>query len=95
MKRIIINTPDSVSAILVGGRWEAVSKLLPAKGVVILTDNNLFKLYRDRFPDFPVLKIKPGEESKQVAIIEELAGKLMKKGMKLASKSKFPCGAGS
>lgn len=81
MKRIIINTPDSVSAILIGGRWEAVIKLLPVKGVVILTDNNLHKLYGDRFPDFPVLKIKPGEESKQVVIIEKLAGELMKRGI--------------
>jgi len=81
VKRIIINTPDSVSAILVGGRWEAVSKLLPEQGVVIITDNNLFKQYGERFPDFPILKIKPGEESKQMAVIEKLAGELMKVGI--------------
>ena len=81
MKRIIINTPDSVSAILVGGRWEAVSKLLPGKGVVILTDNNLYRLYGDRFPDFSVLKISPGEDSKKLSIIEKLAGELMKRGI--------------
>jgi 3-dehydroquinate synthase len=81
LKKIIIETPDSVSAILVGGRWEAVSRLLPAEGVVIITDSNLYKLYGDRFPGFPVLKIKPGEESKQLPVIEKLSNELLKKGI--------------
>jgi 3-dehydroquinate synthase len=81
LKRIIINTPDSVSAILVGARWEAVIKLLPESGVVILTDNNLFRLYGDRFPGFQVLKVKPGEGTKQLGTIEKLSAELMKKGI--------------
>ena len=81
MKRVIINTRDSLSAILIGARWEAVTKLLPQNGVAILTDNNLFKLYGERFPGYPVMKIKPGEESKQLSVIEKLADKLMKKGI--------------
>lgn len=81
LKRIIINTPDSVSAILVGARWEAVEKLLPGKGVVILTDNNLFKIYGERFPAFPVIKIKPGEGSKQLGVIEKLSDELLRKGI--------------
>lgn len=79
MKKIIINTPDSLSAILIGARWEAVTKLLPQNGVAILTDNNLYKLYGERFPGYPVIKIKPGEESKQLSMIEKLADGLMKK----------------
>ena len=81
MEKIIITTQDSVSAILVGGRWEAVVKLLPDKGVVILTDENVFDLYGDSFPGFPVLKLKPGEESKQLKIIDSLANKLLKAGI--------------
>jgi 3-dehydroquinate synthase len=81
LKRIIINTPDSVSAILIGARWEAVEKLLPGSSVVILTDNNLFKIFGDRFPDFPVIKIKSGEESKQLNVIEKLSGQLLRKGI--------------
>ncbi|MGD0340628.1 MAG: 3-dehydroquinate synthase [Bacteroidales bacterium] len=81
MKRIIIQTPDSISAILVGARWEAVIKLLPEKGVVIITDKNVSKLYGKSFPDFPVIKIVPGEESKKLKIIEKLAGKLQELGI--------------
>jgi 3-dehydroquinate synthase len=78
--KILITTDDSVSGIIVGGRWEAVVKLLPSENVIIITDENVFNIYGDRFPDFPVLKIKPGEESKQLKVIEKLAGKLMTKG---------------
>jgi len=81
LKRIIIETPGSVSAILVGARWEAVAKLLPEKGVAIITDNNLHRIYGDRFPPFPVIRIKPGEDSKQLSLIEKLAGDLLKKGI--------------
>lgn len=81
MDKIIINTGDSVSGILVGARWEAVIKILPENNVVILTDNNVFKLYGKRFPPFPVLKIKPGETSKQIKTIENLSGKLLDLGI--------------
>jgi len=81
LEKIIINTGDSLSAILVGARWEAVIKLLPQSGVVIITDQNVFDLYNDRFPDFPVIRISPGEESKQLMIIEKLAGELIRAGL--------------
>jgi 3-dehydroquinate synthase len=81
LKRIIIETPESVSAILVGARWEAVGKLLPQNNVAIITDNNVYKIYGDRFPSYPVFRIKPGEESKQLSVIETLAGGLLKKGI--------------
>lgn len=80
MEKIIISTSDSVSGIIVGGRWEAVVKLLPPEDVVIITDTNVFDIYGERFPDFTVYKIKPGEGSKRIKTIESLAGKLLKKG---------------
>jgi 3-dehydroquinate synthase len=81
LEKILVKTPDSVSAIIVGARWEAVVKLLPEKGVVIITDENVFRIYGDRFPEFPVLVIKPGEKSKQLDEIEILAKKLLKAGI--------------
>jgi len=81
LNKIIIETPGSVSAIIVGARWEAVGKLLPEKGVAVITDNNLHRIYGDRFPHFPVIRIKPGEESKQLKFIEKLAGDLLRKGI--------------
>ena len=81
LEKIVIDTGESVSAILIGARWEAVVKLLPESGVVIITDKNVFDLYHDRFPDFPVIKLKPGEESKQLKVIEKTAEKLVKAGI--------------
>jgi 3-dehydroquinate synthase len=78
LEKILITTPDSVSAIMVGARWEAVIKLLPENGVAIITDDNVFDYYGGSFPDFPVIKIRPGEESKQLKIIETLSKKLLK-----------------
>lgn len=66
---------------MVGARWEAVTRLLPESGVVIVTDKNVFDLYGNNFPDFPVIKIEPGEESKKLSIIESLARKLQKLGI--------------
>jgi 3-dehydroquinate synthase len=78
LEKILITTPDSFSAILVGARWEAVVKLLPESNVAIVTDNNVYKIYGNYFPRFPVLKIRPGEESKQLKVIESLAKDLLK-----------------
>lgn len=76
-----MTTSDSVSGIMVGARWEAVVKLLPENSVVIITDENVYKIYGKLFPDYPVLKIKPGEESKQLKVVEKLAGKLLDNGL--------------
>ncbi len=81
MEKIIISTPDSISAIITGAKWEAVVKLLPEKGVAVVTDNNVFDLYGADFPDFPVLKIKPGEQSKQLKVIGNLSKKLLDIGI--------------
>ncbi len=81
MERIIINTPGSVSEILVGESWENVTGLLPGSGAVIVTDENIFRLYGDRFPELPVLKIAAGEESKKLEVVSDLAEKLLDKGI--------------
>lgn len=81
MEKIIINTADSFSEIHVGTAWETVHEMLPHSGVAILTDTNVMELYGARFPDFPVLRITPGEDSKKLEVVEMLAAKLMKAGI--------------
>ncbi len=81
MEKILITSQDFISAILVGARWEAVIKLLPERGVAIITDRNVFGIYGKLFPGFPVIKLKPGEESKKLKVIESLAGKLLDLGI--------------
>ncbi len=76
MEKIVINTPGFRSEILVGENWETVKTMIPENGVVIITDNNVLKIYGDRFPKVPVLSIVPGEESKRLEVIEQLSEKL-------------------
>jgi 3-dehydroquinate synthase len=81
LEKIIISTGESRSEIMVGNSWESVNKLLPDRSVVIITDDNVRGLYEDRFPEFPLFSITPGEGSKKLEVIEHLAEKLLEAGI--------------
>ncbi len=81
MEKIVIHTSGSGSEILVGAGWKSLPGLLPENGVVIITDDNINRLYGSKFPDFPVISVTPGEESKKLAVVESLAGKLLDNGI--------------
>lgn len=81
LEKIVINTGDSVSDILVGAGWEMVHELLPESGVAILTDKNIHRIYGDKFPDFPVFQVSPGETSKKLQVVESLAKELLETGI--------------
>ena len=81
MEKITINTPGARSVILVGEKWESVTSWLPKDGAVIITDDNVKKLYGDKFPDVPVFSLLPGEGSKRLEIIEHLADQLLEAGV--------------
>jgi 3-dehydroquinate synthase len=81
LEKIIINTPGFRSEILIGERWEAVTDLLPGKGAIIITDDNVKNLYGFSFPKVPVISLTPGEGSKKLEIIENLASQLLDAGI--------------
>jgi len=81
LERIFVNTPGSRSEILVGENWESVREMLPERGVVIITDDNVRNLYGDKFPAVPVFSVTPGEESKKLSVIESLASKMLDAGI--------------
>ena len=81
MEKIIINTPGSKSEILVGEKWEAAFGMIPDRGSVIITDDNVRRLYGNRFPDLPVFSVTPGESSKKLEVIELLSEKLLSAGI--------------
>jgi 3-dehydroquinate synthase len=81
LEKIIISTPGSRSEILVGAGWKFLPGLLPENGVVIITDDNINRLYGDKFPHAPVISVSPGEESKKLEVIADLAGKLLEAGI--------------
>jgi 3-dehydroquinate synthase len=81
LENIEIITPGYKSEILVGEKWESVSALIPDKGTVIITDDNVNQLYGSRFPKVPVFSLSPGERSKKLEVIEDMAGKLLDAGI--------------
>ncbi len=80
MEKIIINTAGTISKIVIGAEWKKVLPVLPSDSTVIVTDHNVHRVYGKNFPGYPVLKVKPGEESKSLREIEKLSEKLLKAG---------------
>ncbi len=81
LEKIFVNTPGARSEILVGENWESVKGMVPVKGTVIITDDNIMQLYGDKFPSVPVFSVTPGEGSKNMGVIESLAEKLLEAGI--------------
>jgi 3-dehydroquinate synthase len=81
LKKITIKTASQNSEIFAGETWINVSKFLPANNVVIITDENVHKIYGGDFPPFPVIAIAPGEESKRLGVIDSLAKQLLDLGI--------------
>jgi 3-dehydroquinate synthase len=81
LEKITINTPGARSVILVGEKWESVIDWLPKYGVIIITDDNVKKMYGDKFPHVPVFSLSPGEGSKKLDMIEYLADQLLEAGV--------------
>jgi len=80
LEKIIINTGGVISEIIIGAEWEKTLPVLPSDGTVIVTDSNVHRIYGKSFPGYPVLKVKPGEESKTLREIEKLSESLLKAG---------------
>jgi 3-dehydroquinate synthase len=81
LEKILIITQEARSEIQVGAKWESIEGLIPEKGVVIITDDNVKHLYGDRFPRVPTFSVIPGEGSKKLEIIENLAKGLLEHGI--------------
>jgi 3-dehydroquinate synthase len=81
VEKITIDTSGNKSVIFVGEKWETAFGMVPGKGTVILTDTTVNRLYGDRFPGFPVIMVTPGEESKRMKVIEDLADQLLDYGI--------------
>jgi 3-dehydroquinate synthase len=81
VEKIILNIPGFRSEVLVGVNWESVISLLPDRGVVIITDDNVRTLFGEKFPKVPIFSVTSGEGSKQLKVIEHLAEKLLDAGI--------------
>lgn len=64
MKKIDIHGRSGLSTILVGEQLERLSTYVASRDVILITDENVSKLYKDQFPDAPVITIGTGEKIK-------------------------------
>lgn len=90
-KILEINGGRGTSVILVGESFPVKSEYLPEKNVFIITDENVYRLYSDDFPEFPVIKVKAGERFKDLKSVELIFEELLKLG---ADRSSFILGIG-
>lgn len=81
MEKVVINTASQKSQILIGEKWENFVRYVPVGNAVIITDNNLLRLYGKQFPAYPVLSVAPGEKSKKLEVINDLAVQLLDLGI--------------
>ena len=79
-KRLEIVGERSSSLITVGESFSNVGNYLPENNVYIITDQNVFDLYSHDFPDFPVIKIRAGEEFKDLDTVQNIFKELLESG---------------
>ena len=89
--QIEINTESGISRIIIDERFRELGKFIPAENVVIITDGEVFKFYKDDFPPFPVIKIGTGEEIKNLKTVNSVYDQLVKGN---ADRSTFLMGIG-
>lgn len=79
MPEIKVNTKEKQYKLIINGRLEDLPILCKGKRTFILTDENVFKLYRKRFPRALTYVLKPGERSKELKVIREIYEFLLQK----------------
>jgi 3-dehydroquinate synthase len=64
MKSIAIKTDSGISKILIGENIANLTKYLAAEKTIIITDENIIRIYGHTFPHVPVISIGLGEKNK-------------------------------
>jgi len=77
MKTIELHGQSGDSKIVVGESLSNLGDYVNRKNVIIITDQNVNRLYRDRFPGWPVIEIGMGEKIKTLKTVEFIFEKLL------------------
>ncbi|MRR21568.1 3-dehydroquinate synthase, partial [bacterium] len=91
MNLIRINSTEGKSLLILGGTVDDIMPLLPRRGLFIITDSNVGRLYVNSFPGAEILTVEAGERSKTMETVEYLCRKLLDAG---ADRSSFILGFG-
>ncbi|MFO7734591.1 MAG: 3-dehydroquinate synthase family protein [bacterium] len=74
-----------VTSVLHESGFTALEKLTENRKACILTDENVFRLYGDKFPGLPRMVLKPGEKSKTMENVMKLIRHCDKNGLDRSS----------
>lgn len=77
MHEITIEGGSGRSKIMVGEQLCNLSKFLPDRRPVIITDENVGNIYREQFPDADVITISPGEKHKTLDTMAQIYDRLV------------------
>ncbi len=92
MEQLVIHTASKPSHILIGEKLSNLKNYIPPKSkVIVITDENILKHYRDKIEEYPVITIQQGEQNKNLATIDYIMGRLIELE---ADRSSFIVGVG-
>ena len=77
MRMMELKGKSGNSRIFIGESISHLSSLCTSEKTVIVTDKNVRKLHGGKFPDFPVLEVGLGEESKTLPTVQALYEKFL------------------
>ena len=78
MKIITVEAESKSSRILIGESLDNVMEYVGDRHTIILTDSNILRYYKNRFPkNVPIIEIGMGEKNKTLATLEYIMGKLV------------------
>ena len=91
MKRLSVYGSSGESAIIIGESIDNLLSYVDSTKIVIITDVNVGKLYRNRFPDAPCLEIGTSEKIKTIDTVEKIYDFFLKNNV---DRSSFVVGIG-
>lgn len=91
MEAVEVKGGKSISRILIGESLDNLLNYTVGGRLFIITDDNVNRLYGNRFPDAPVYSVKPGESSKSLQTVMEIYRWLLEHN---ADRTSFVVGVG-
>lgn len=77
MQKLEYKSLNGISEIFIGYEWTGVKDMIDPSKTVIITDQNINRIYGNKFPDCEVLVLEPGEKSKSLSTVEKLVESLL------------------
>ncbi|MBU0765421.1 MAG: 3-dehydroquinate synthase [Bacteroidetes bacterium] len=91
MKPMTVTGLSGISSVYIGESLKNLPKYVPKGDVVIITDENVHKLYGSLFPSDRVIEIVPGDENKNIEALVKIYDRLIELE---ADRSTFIAGIG-